>query len=65
MPSFELPCPYEGWSEERLKEHCRSLSRAYNKYQQIILVLAEHGYDTLPKCWKDEVDGLKRAYSDD
>jgi hypothetical protein len=31
----------------------------------IILVLAEHDYDTLPKCWKDKVDSLKQRQGDD
>lgn len=65
MNTFRLPCPYEGWSEKRLKEHCRSLSRAYSTQQQIILALVEHGIDALPPEWLEEVRNLQKAYSDD
>lgn len=64
---FQPPDPYDGWSEDRLKEHCRSLARAYSKYQQIILILVSHhdGMAMLPPEWLADVESLIEAYSDD
>ncbi len=64
MSTFTIRDPYNGWSADRLKEHCRSLARAYSNYQQIILVIAEHGIDALPPEWRAEVDSLRKAYAD-
>lgn len=57
--------PYKNMTVEELKDRCRRLSRAYWHYQQIILILVERGLDALPPDWKEEVQSLQRAYSDD
>ncbi len=64
MSTFTVPDPYDGWSVDRLKAHCRSLARTYSNYQQIILVIVEHGVDALPPEWRQEVDSLRRTYAD-
>jgi len=59
---MQLPDPYDGWTVNRLKDHCRKLGRALMRDEMIILILAEGG--SLPKEYQERVDRLKIAYAD-
>jgi hypothetical protein len=65
MPSFTLPDPYEGWSESQLKQRCRDLCMAVDRYQHIAMALLDPGgFDALPAEWRDELTRLRAAYDD-
>lgn len=63
MPTFTLPDPYEGWSQERLKERCHELGMALNKWQ-MIAINAAGGMDCLTEESKADIRRLQEAYSD-
>ncbi|MEY9506905.1 hypothetical protein ABIE87_006463 [Bradyrhizobium diazoefficiens] len=64
MPVFTLPDPYDGWTEQRLKGHCRRLGRALDNWQHIAMTLAEHGKDGLSQADRETVERLVEAYRD-
>lgn len=67
MGTFTLPDPYEGWTREQLRQHCRKLSMALNKWQLIAANMTTQipgGVEALPDYCRDDVKRICDAYSD-
>jgi hypothetical protein len=66
MPAFTLPDPYDGWSEDQLKDRIRKLSAAVMEWE---LIAANMG--TVPGALaqlcpvsRQKVERIMEAYSD-
>ena len=63
--TFTLPDPYEGWTTEQLKDHCRKLCRKISHDEMIILALSEGtSVERLPPSDRIFIQKLREAYSD-
>lgn len=63
---YTIPDPYEGWTKFQLKERCRDLCRAIDRYQQMVMAMSEvpGSLNQLHPEDRADVERLIEAYSD-